>query len=197
MSRDDLRKLGETVRVSDALRKLSGVVRPSDALRNLSIGGKQQPQRNGTPGRQAGAERATPMRAEEQTGGIRKAATKKRRPTRDKAASIAANSAPASIATDKHYRVKEIAEMWACSANTVRDQFENEPGVIRIGHPTGKRAYWTLLIPESVLLRVHARLSAKRSPSTSNKLAKSVPSLINPRRVMHLRNTYRTVTKKP
>jgi hypothetical protein len=68
-----------------------------------------------------------------------------------------------SVHIERHYAVAEIAEMWNLSADKVRELFENEPGVLVIGErsPRHKRRYVTLRIPESVLERVHRRLSSK------------------------------------
>ncbi|MBI1748224.1 MAG: hypothetical protein HYR55_16820 [Acidobacteria bacterium] len=64
---------------------------------------------------------------------------------------------------ERHYAVTEIAEMWNLSADKVRDLFEGEPGVLVIGQRNShrKRRYVTLRIPQSVVERVHARLSWK------------------------------------
>jgi hypothetical protein len=64
---------------------------------------------------------------------------------------------------ERHYAVREIAEMWSLSPDKVRELFEGEPGVLVIGerHSRHKRRYVTLRIPHSVLERVHARLSAR------------------------------------
>lgn len=64
---------------------------------------------------------------------------------------------------ERHYAVAEIAEMWNLSADKVRDLFEREPGVLVIGEqqPRNKRRYTTLRIPQSVVERVHHRLSSK------------------------------------
>lgn len=53
--------------------------------------------------------------------------------------------------------------MWNLSTDKVRALFANESGVLAIGeqNPRHKRRYVTLRIPESVMERVHARLSAK------------------------------------
>ena len=84
------------------------------------------------------------------------------------------NNAPASnklTAVERHYSVTEIAELWNMSDDTVRNIFFDEPGVIKIGRASGlmggrskkvKRHYFTLRIPESVLVRVHDRLMHKR-----------------------------------
>jgi hypothetical protein len=64
---------------------------------------------------------------------------------------------------ERHYAVGEIAEMWNLSMDKVRRLFEEEPGVLVIGQRFSrrKRRYVTLRIPQSVLERVHTRLSWK------------------------------------
>lgn len=70
-------------------------------------------------------------------------------------------------ATERHFRVAEIAEMWAMSKEKVRQLFRDEPGVIMLGGPTRlvgrkyRRRYFILRVPESVLIRVHERLRRK------------------------------------
>ncbi len=68
-------------------------------------------------------------------------------------------------ALERHYTVKEVAEMWSMSPQSVKRLFDREPGVIAFTanntHP-GSREKWTLRIPQSVLERVHAGLQ-KRS----------------------------------
>jgi len=68
-----------------------------------------------------------------------------------------------SVHIERHYAVTEIAEMWNLSPDKVRELFENEPGVLVIGErsPHRKRRYVTLRIPQTVLERVHSRLSSK------------------------------------
>jgi hypothetical protein len=65
--------------------------------------------------------------------------------------------------TERHYAVGEIAAVWNLSADKVRELFEQEPGVLVIGdrNPRGKRRYRTLRIPQTVVDRVHTRLSLK------------------------------------
>jgi hypothetical protein len=67
------------------------------------------------------------------------------------------------VPAERHYAVAEIAEMWNLSADKVRELFENEQGVLVIGErsPRHKRRYVTLRIPQTVLERVHCRLSSK------------------------------------
>src|SRR6266478_5713602 len=65
--------------------------------------------------------------------------------------------------SERHYGVVEIAQLWNLSTDKVRELFENEPGVLVIGErsPRHKRRYVTLRIPQTVLERVHLRLSSK------------------------------------
>ena len=67
-------------------------------------------------------------------------------------------------ATERHYSVQEIAELWGYSAQTIRRLFGDEKGVLKIGSPETrfKRKRWQLSVPESVLIRVHQRLSNGR-----------------------------------
>jgi len=62
---------------------------------------------------------------------------------------------------ERHYTPAEIAEMWNLSRDVVRRIFEGEPGVLVIGDDgsRSKRRYHTLRIPESVMERVHRKLS--------------------------------------
>jgi hypothetical protein len=55
--------------------------------------------------------------------------------------------------------------MWNLSPDKVRDLFEHEQGVLVIGESNSrrKRRYLTLRIPQSVLERVHHRLSSRLS----------------------------------
>ena len=55
---------------------------------------------------------------------------------------------------ERHYSVTEVAKLWALSRDSVRRLFRREPGVLVMGD-----RYVTLRIPESVLERVHRRLS--------------------------------------
>ena len=69
-------------------------------------------------------------------------------------------------ALEQHLTVQQIAEAWGLSDTYVRQLFQDEPGVMRIGNPTKrlgrklKRSYYTLRIPESVAAKVHRRLTA-------------------------------------
>jgi transcriptional regulator GlxA family with amidase domain len=63
--------------------------------------------------------------------------------------------------TERHYSLDELATLWNLSADTVRRLFEREPGVLVIERARSRNArrYRTLRIPESVVERVHRRLS--------------------------------------
>lgn len=66
------------------------------------------------------------------------------------------------IPGEHHYSPAEIAKTWGVSPDTIRQVFEHEPGVLIIGDRKGsrtKRRYRTIRIPESVMARVHQRLS--------------------------------------
>jgi hypothetical protein len=60
-------------------------------------------------------------------------------------------------AFERHYTVKELAQLWRLDQSTVRRLFRDEPGVLRIPHlrRRGKRDYVSLRIPASVASRVH------------------------------------------
>jgi transcriptional regulator GlxA family with amidase domain len=66
-------------------------------------------------------------------------------------------------AFERHYSVQQIAKLWNYSDDTIRRLFQNEAGVVRIGNGETrfKRKRWQLSIPESVLIRVHRKLSVK------------------------------------
>lgn len=63
-------------------------------------------------------------------------------------------------ALERHYTVKDVAEMWQLDEKMIRRIFCDEPGVVSIGSDESRfrRAYRTLRIPQSVLVRVHRRL---------------------------------------
>lgn len=71
-----------------------------------------------------------------------------------------ATAPPAAL--ERHYTVAEVAQQWGWSETKVREVFREEAGVLQTKLRTlrpRKRENVTLRIPESVLLRVHARLS--------------------------------------
>jgi len=62
---------------------------------------------------------------------------------------------------EKLYRVWEVATLYSIKSDLVRRLFIDEPGVIVIQkhRRRGPRIYRTLLIPESVMHRVFARMT--------------------------------------
>jgi hypothetical protein len=64
---------------------------------------------------------------------------------------------------DEKLTPEEIAREYKQHVSTVRKRFFDEPGVIRIGHPTlrNKRQYFTLRIPRSVVNRVYGRMTVR------------------------------------
>ena|SRR5204863_3978732 len=68
---------------------------------------------------------------------------------------------PTAMFAERHYTVAEVAVMWNLSSDAIRKLFQNEPGVLVLGHGETRhqRRYTTLRIPESVLQRVHRRMS--------------------------------------
>ena len=63
---------------------------------------------------------------------------------------------------ERHFTPQELADMWKVSVQTIREIFEREEGVLKIGRDgtRTRRRYKTLRIPESVVERVHTRLGA-------------------------------------
>jgi hypothetical protein len=67
-------------------------------------------------------------------------------------------------ALERHYTVGEVAELWNLSETKVREMFMDEPGVLKTQLRTlraRKRQNVSLRIPESIVLRVHARWTGK------------------------------------
>jgi AraC-like DNA-binding protein len=64
---------------------------------------------------------------------------------------------------DRHYTPLEISKLWGLSKDTVRRLFRKEEGVLLIPSRNPRRPlranYNTMLIPESVAKRVHAKYS--------------------------------------
>jgi hypothetical protein len=67
----------------------------------------------------------------------------------------------AATALERHYRPDELAVTWALSIKVIREIFSNEPGVLKVDSPEtrNKRGYCTMRIPESVVVRIHKRLT--------------------------------------
>jgi hypothetical protein len=68
----------------------------------------------------------------------------------------------ATTALERHYRPDELAGTWGLSVKVIREIFSNEPGVLKVDRPEtrNKRGYCTMRIPESVVVRVHKRLTS-------------------------------------
>ncbi len=66
---------------------------------------------------------------------------------------------PTSAALERHFAPDQIGEMWGLSADSIRRIFEREPGVLVLDLSKGRRNYRTLRVPESVMQRVHRRMS--------------------------------------
>lgn len=66
------------------------------------------------------------------------------------------------VALERHYKIGQIAKLWNLGYHQVQDKFINEPGVLKeVSDGTlKKRRYTTLRVPESVMKRVHQRISA-------------------------------------
>jgi hypothetical protein len=71
------------------------------------------------------------------------------------------SSALTELPLQRHYSISEIAELWGLDEKTVRRLFASEPGVVELANEETrtKRSYVTRRIPESVLRRVHRRLT--------------------------------------
>lgn len=82
-------------------------------------------------------------------------------PARRRIYSTLVRSTPDSVepdALERHYTAEEIARTWSLSTTYIRQIFQEENGVFKIGKSNrrdGKRDYMTLRIPESVMRRVH------------------------------------------
>lgn len=85
---------------------------------------------------------------------------------------------PGALYNERHYSVAEISEKWGLSRDLVRELFRDEEDVVAIERPAiskRKRRYTTLSVPESVVRRVHAKLSKRRlMPSRGEYPADSV-----------------------
>jgi len=64
---------------------------------------------------------------------------------------------------EKHYSPKELSALWGLSTDAIRRLFGKESGVLLIpsrnSHRPLRANYITMLIPESVAKRVHAKYS--------------------------------------
>jgi transcriptional regulator GlxA family with amidase domain len=79
----------------------------------------------------------------------------------EKSDASASKMLPSSVpAFEKHFSVRELAQLWGLSERTIRRIFAGEAGVICWGRDESrsKRAYKTLRIPDSVAQRVYRKL---------------------------------------
>jgi hypothetical protein len=58
---------------------------------------------------------------------------------------------------EKHYRVGDLARMWAMGRETARKLVKDEPGVIKI-RMGRKKSHTVYSVPESIAARIHTRL---------------------------------------
>jgi hypothetical protein len=74
------------------------------------------------------------------------------------------NDTPVDVGEQTDLTVKQIAQMWQLSTDTVQRLFQDEPGVIALGNknPRGKRKRITLRIPRAVMERVKKTRSNSR-----------------------------------
>ena len=69
-------------------------------------------------------------------------------------------------AFEKHFRLRELADLWRLGYETLRQIAKDEPGVARITRKGLNRHYTTYSIPESVAKRIHTRLTHLGTSST-------------------------------
>jgi hypothetical protein len=62
-------------------------------------------------------------------------------------------------AFERHYRIKELSQLWGIGRETVRVAVKDEPGVLKIRQGK-KKSHVTYSIPESVAVAIYRRLSA-------------------------------------
>ena len=60
---------------------------------------------------------------------------------------------------ERHYSIRDLAELWNLSEDSVRRLFHNVSGVLVFRrYRPGRRTYRTIRIPESVALRVYQEM---------------------------------------
>lgn len=85
-------------------------------------------------------------------------------PAPESSESEPSSDSDAPISIEKHFTPSQVAERLGLSDTKVRRMFQNEPGVLKVGEPSRrmgrklKRRYYTLRIPESIALKVIARM---------------------------------------
>jgi hypothetical protein len=82
---------------------------------------------------------------------------------------------------ERHLGVSDLSSVWNLSPNTIHRLFVDEPGVAVISHrKKGTRTGQTLIIPESVAIRVYRRLTKSISPSDRTDANSRQPSDAGP-----------------
>jgi hypothetical protein len=71
-------------------------------------------------------------------------------------------------AFERHYRIGELARMWALGRETVRKLVKDDPGVIKI-RMGRKKAHTIYSIPESAARRIHTRFVSNSATSDIRK----------------------------
>jgi hypothetical protein len=67
------------------------------------------------------------------------------------------------LTEEKHWSVKEVADAWGVSTDSVRDVLKDQDGVLIVDRPgtRAKRGYSTMRTPQSVLEGVYAKMSER------------------------------------
>jgi hypothetical protein len=67
------------------------------------------------------------------------------------------------MATERHFKVPELAKMWSMDPKTVRKMFKGKVGVVHQPNPEtrNKRRYTTLWTPESVANAEYAKITGR------------------------------------
>jgi hypothetical protein len=65
------------------------------------------------------------------------------------------------MALERHYTITEISELWHLDEKIVRRMFEHEADILAFGSTETryKRRYRSVRIPESVMRRVHRKMT--------------------------------------
>jgi hypothetical protein len=74
---------------------------------------------------------------------------------------VRCNECNTSLEAQQFYTTRELAKWTKLHRSTVQRLFVDEEGVVKLGCPTrrGKRQYFTLRIPQSVVERVFRRMT--------------------------------------
>jgi hypothetical protein len=63
-----------------------------------------------------------------------------------------------SSAFERHCRIGQLVKLWGLGRETIRQLVKDEPGVLKIRQGR-RRAQTTYSVPESVVVRIHTRLT--------------------------------------